>query len=45
MRGLAWAWFKGIPYEHSLVINSARLAVWWEAEAQDYLDAHGFKDR
>lgn len=37
--------FADTPYADTWMINSDRLAAWWEAEAQDYLDERGFKDR
>ena len=37
--------FAGTPYADTWMINGDRLAAWWEAEAQAYLDECGFKDR
>ena len=37
--------FADTPYADNWMINGDRLSSWWEAEAQDYLQARGFKDR
>lgn len=38
--------FADTPFlDDQLKINSDRLAAWWEAEAQQYLEERGYKDR
>ena len=37
--------FHGTQYADTWLINSDRLATWWEKEAQDYLRERGFFDR